>query len=149
MSVHTRAIAVLAAGVALSALAAGAASAHGAVPLNNEQETTGATGGGSGFFTYELTDTTLCYTLEVRNLTAAPVGAHIHLGPRGMAGPVTVGLTTPSGATGGSHGCILAEEGGEMTPDELAAIAADPKAHYVNVHTPTFTGGEVRGQLKK
>ena len=35
-----------------------------------------------------------------------------------------------------------------MTPAELAAIVADPGAFYVNVHTPLFPGGEVRGQLK-
>jgi hypothetical protein len=36
-----------------------------------------------------------------------------------------------------------------MTPAELAAITADPRAYYVNVHTPLWLAGEVRGQLKK
>jgi hypothetical protein len=35
-----------------------------------------------------------------------------------------------------------------MTPAELAAIAANPRASYVNVHTPLYLPGEVRGQLK-
>ena len=119
-----------------------------AIPLNNEQEPTGATGGGSGFFSYEINGNQLCYLLEVRNLTMAPFGAHIHPGPRNVAGPVAVPLGTPSGATGSSSGCITAAEGGAMTPAELAAIAADPGAFYVNVHTTNFPGGEVRGQLK-
>lgn len=119
-----------------------------AIPLNNEQEVTGATGGGSGFFSYEINGNQLCYVLEVRNLTVAPFGAHIHPGPRNVAGPVAVPLATPSGATSTSSGCITAAEGGAMTPAELAAIAADPGAFYVNVHTSTYPGGEIRGQLK-
>lgn len=119
-----------------------------AIPLNNEQETPGATGGGSGFFSYTIDGAELCYELEVRDLTVAPFAAHIHPAPRNVAGPVAVPLGTPSGATGSSSGCITAVEGGDMTPAELAAIATDPTAFYVNVHTSTFPGGEVRGQLK-
>ncbi|HZM72139.1 MAG TPA: CHRD domain-containing protein [Candidatus Polarisedimenticolia bacterium] len=119
-----------------------------AIPLNNEQETTGATGGGSGFFSYTIAGSELCYTLEVRDLTVSPVGAHIHPAPRNIAGPVAVPLLTPPAATSAVSACITAAEGGAMTPAELAAIAADPGAFYVNVHTPTYPGGEVRGQLK-
>jgi len=119
-----------------------------AIPLNNEQETTGAVGGGSGFFSYTVEGATLCYTLEVRDLTLAPFAAHIHPAPRNIAGPVAVPLLTPPGATSEVSACVTAAEGGAMTPAELAAIVADPGAFYVNVHTTTYPGGEVRGQLK-
>jgi len=119
-----------------------------AIPLNNEQETTGAVGGGSGFFSYSVEGTTLCYTLEVRNMTMAPFAAHIHPAPRNIAGPVAVPLATPPGATSSVSGCITADEAGVMTPAELAAIVADPRAFYVNVHTANYPGGEIRGQLK-
>lgn len=138
--------------ISVSAIMTGVALARAggvpAIPLNNEQETTGATGGGSGFFSYTVDGSMLCYTLEVRDLTVAPFAAHIHPAPRNIAGPVAVPLATPTGATSTVGGCITAADGGAMTPAELAAIVADPRAFYVNVHTTTYPGGEVRGQLK-
>lgn len=129
-------------------LASARSGGSAAIPLNNEQEITGATGGGSGFFSYTVEGTELCYTLSVADLTMAPFAAHIHPGARNVAGPVAVPLATPPAATSTVSGCITATEGGAMTPAELAAIVADPRAYYVNVHTTTWPGGEVRGQLK-
>ena len=149
MNRATRAFAL---GIGLSAImsgvAFGIAGGNPAIPLNNAQETTGATGGGSGFFSYTVSGSELCYTLEVRNLTAAPIAAHIHPAPRNIAGPVAVPLATPPGATSSVSACIIASVDGAMTPAELAAIVANPRAFYVNVHTPMYPGGEVRGQLK-
>ena len=131
------------------ALAPGSVSAKPpAIPLNAEQETTGSTSTGSGFFSYTIEGDQLCYTLEVRDLTMAPFAAHIHIGPRNVAGPIVVGLLTPPAATSTVSACITAAEGGDLTPAELAAIAADPRNYYVNVHTNNWPGGEVRGQLK-
>ncbi len=134
-----------------SGFAAGDASAkrggQPAIPLNAEQETSTVVSGGSGFFSYTIDGNQLCYTLEVRNLTQAPVAAHIHVGSRNVAGPVVVALATPPAATSTVSDCITAVEGGALTPAELAAIAADPSSYYVNVHTPNYPGGEVRGQL--
>ena len=144
------ALAVGALGIAASALATGTATAIGAaIPLNSEQEAPGAVSDGSGFFSYTVEGSELCYTLSVRDLSGAPVAAHIHLAPRHVPGPVVVPLATPPGATGTVSECITAADGGAMTPAELAAISATPKAYYVNVHTPTWPAGEVRGQLKK
>ena len=131
------------------ALAPGAVSAKpGTIPLNAEQETTGSTSTGSGFFSYTIEGDQLCYTLEVRDLTMAPFAAHIHIGPRNVAGPIVVGLLTPPAATSTVSACITAAEGADLTPAELAAIAAGPRNYYVNVHTNNWPGGEVRGQLK-
>ena len=114
-----------------------------AVPLNNGQETTDAKYGGSGSFTWWVDGSSICYTLTVRNLTATPVAAHIHgVAERQVAAGVVVPLIAPSGPTATSSNCAAVEAG------LLSAIVADPGSYYVNVHTPMFPGGEVRGQLK-
>ena len=59
-----------------------------------------------------------------------------------------VALITPPATTSTVSDCITATEGGNLTPAELAAIAADPDAFYVNVHTTQYRPGEIRGQLK-
>jgi hypothetical protein len=131
------------------ALAPGGVSAKpAAIPLNPEQETSDVVSGGSGFFSYTIEGDQLCYTLEVRDLTLAPIAAHIHVGPRNVAGPIVVPLATPPAATSTVSQCITAVEGGQLTPAELAAIAADPRSYYVNVHTSNYPAGEIRGQLK-
>lgn len=119
-----------------------------AIPLNPEQETGTVVSGGSGFFTYTIEGDTLCYTLETRNLTMAPFAAHIHIGPRNVAGPVVVPLSVANAPSGTASDCITAAAGGVLTPAELAGILADPGSYYVNVHTANFPGGEIRGQLK-
>lgn len=142
---HTALIAtVLLAAASISA--AGAAHAnpggHPAIPLNTEQETTGSNTDASGFFTYTISGTQLCYTLTARDLSASAVAAHIHLGPRNTAGPVVIPLTVAAGTSFTRSACTTA--GATL----LADIQANPKAYYVNVHTPAFPGGEIRGQLK-
>jgi len=148
----TMTIAAAAVGTLVAAGGAGGAAAKPggvpAIPLNAAQETSDVASDGSGFFSYTVDGATLCYTLEVRDMTAAPIAAHIHLGARNVAGGIVVGLTTPPAATSTVSACITATEGGNLTPAELAAIVADPGSYYVNVHTPLYPAGEIRGQLK-
>lgn len=63
---------------------------------------------------------------------------HIHKGPKGMAGPVVVSLGMPEE---GKKVCVDAD--GET----LQSIADDPAGHYVNLHTPEYPAGAVRGQV--
>ena len=141
------AVTLLAGGTALGtvAVASSAAADQGgvpAIPLNTEQETTGSNTGASGFFTYSVDGSELCYTLTARNLSVPATAAHIHLAPRNVAGPVFVPLLVGSGTSWTVDTCTTADSA------VLAAIEASPRSYYVNVHTPTFPGGEIRGQLK-
>ncbi|HSH61011.1 MAG TPA: CHRD domain-containing protein [Acidimicrobiales bacterium] len=84
----------------------------------------------------------VCYRLRVRKMDA-PTAAHIHVAPRGEAGPVVVPLTGRWAATpdGGFRleGCV--------SDGDAAAILSNPVNHYVNVHNKAFPPGAVRGQL--
>ncbi|MFD5277163.1 CHRD domain-containing protein [Pseudarthrobacter sp. NPDC058362] len=113
-----------------------------AVPLNTAQEVTGSNTGASGFFSYTISGDQLCYTLEARDLSVSAAAAHIHFAPRNQAGGVVVPLTVGAGTDWVVQACATAD------PALLAAIAESPRSYYVNVHTATFPGGEIRGQLK-
>ena len=87
----------------------------------------------------------VCWSFSAQKLTSksgaatAPVAAHIHTGAAGIAGPVLVGF----GATYSRRGCVTS------TAETIAAILANPKGFYVNVHNASYPGGAIRGQLKR
>jgi len=85
-------------------------------------------------------DTQVCYDLNVKDLSAAPIAAHIHKGGPDVAGPVVVPLSPPD-ASGKSQGCVNADAA--VAKD----IAANPAGYYVNVHTTQYKAGAIRGQL--
>ena len=134
------------AAVAIAAFAlggAGAANAAPAIPVNNGQETTGAEGGAHGKFTYTIDGSMFCYTLSVTGLTGDAMAAHVHVGPQGVAGPVRIPLAVPMATSFDVAACTVVSDAAI-----LAGIQENPRGWYVNVHTPMFPGGEVRGQLK-
>lgn len=122
---------------------AAAASAAPAIPLNNGQETTDAKGGAHGMFSYTIDGDQFCYTLDVTGLTVGAVAAHVHSAPRGEAGPVRIPLDVPNATSFHVEDCTTVSD-----PMILDGVRENPRGWYVNVHTPTYPGGEVRGQLK-
>jgi hypothetical protein len=66
--------------------------------------------------------------------------AHIHLAPAGQNGPVIVPLTK-----NGDNGYTV-PAGAKLTPAQLEAYKMG--SLYVNVHSATHKGGEIRAQLK-
>lgn len=119
-----------------------AAQAAPAIPLNTGQEVQDIDTDAHAFFTYTIDGDQFCYTLSVTGLTTPATAAHVHLAPRNVAGPVVIPLATQPATSFDVEGCTTASE------TLLAAIAANPRAYYVNVHNVTYPGGEIRGQLK-
>jgi hypothetical protein len=68
------------------------------------------------------------------------MAAHIHHGATGSNGPVIIPLSKGEGST------WSVPAGAKLTPEQMKAYQAGEL--YVNVHSATNKGGEVRGQLK-
>ena len=121
---------------------------------------------GHGNFTATLSSdgTSLSFTLSYTGLTTSATASHIHFAQPGVNGAIFVFLcggskpACPSGAgtlTGTVTGTITAADvlavpsqgvtGGSFS--DLLRILQSGDA-YVNVHTPDFPAGEIRGQLK-
>lgn len=79
----------------------------------------------------------LTWRLTFSRLTGRAAAAHIHVGRRGVAGPVGVPLCGPcrSGASG------------KATVSGAVLAALEAGRAYANVHTPRNAGGEIRGQI--
>jgi CHRD domain-containing protein len=111
------------------------------ITLTGEAETPAGDPVGNGTATVRLRlgQAQACYKVAAKNLPAS-VGAHIHSGAAGTAGPVVIPFATP-GADGTASGCAAAPR------SLVAAILKDPGSYYVNVHTSEFPAGAIRGQL--
>ena len=97
-------------------------------------------GSGTARITVNVGQAEVCFNLSVTGIDPA-TAAHIHVGAAGVAGPVVVGITPPSG--GSSSGCVAADR------ELVKNILKNPSDYYVNVHNPAFPAGAVRGQLSK
>jgi hypothetical protein len=104
---------------------------------------------------------TIDFTLDFKDLTAAPTVAHIHFGPTKVNGGVMVFFC----GGGGQAACPTTTSGtitGTITADQVVGPAAQGVAvgdfadvarairtgtSYANLHTATFPGGEIRGRV--
>jgi hypothetical protein len=96
---------------------------------------------GGGSFGAVIDGRRLCYGLSVRDIQN-PLAAHVHRGRRNENGPIVVTLNHPqTGNPGASSGCTT------ISRDLVRRIRRNPTRFYVNVHTPRFPDGAIRGQL--
>ena len=155
---------VAAAGLMLAVLAPVVAGDGGnkfKASLNGYLETPSVSTAGSGSFRLTIHKDWIGYTLTYKNLTGAPLFAHIHFGRPDVAGGVAVFLCGGGGkpacpAAGTVTGTIVAANvvgpaGQGIAAGEIAEVvrAIRHGATYANVHTPTFGTGEIRGNIKR
>jgi hypothetical protein len=79
---------------------------------------------------------------EIMLLGGSMTAAHIHDGPAGKNAGVFVPFTGLPGSTGGSFATL-----NSAPVAKLQDVLNNPPAFYVNVHTMSYPGGEIRGQL--
>lgn len=125
-------------------------------------------GTGTATFSYDSVLKTFSINTSFTGLTGTTTAAHIHA-PTAVAGTATAGVAVhspslagfPLGVTSGSYSqtfdlsltssfssTFISNNGGTAASAETAFINAinDGKA-YLNIHTSTFGGGEIRGFL--
>ena len=99
---------------------------------------------GTGFEAVLLNDAQDQITVDLNfsGLTAPATGAHIHgPAPAGTNGPVVFSLTGVPAATSGT----LPEQTFSVTAAQVVELESG--LLYADMHTTTFPGGEIRGQL--
>jgi CHRD domain-containing protein len=153
-------ICVLATGATL--LQAGAASAQTSVimraTLTGGEETPNLVLSGAvatAEIAVDPTSQEIAVRLRVFNLPNGSTASHIHVGPKGVGGPVVIDFPIGTGRTGdftlnfrvhdGPAFHARPEIGINTFADALQSIAGGNA--YVNIHTSAFPGGEIRGQL--
>ena len=134
--------------------------------LNGYQETPGVASAGSGTFQATIDDDatppTITFTETYVGLTTPALVSHIHFGNRFDAGGVSVflcggtrppcppGTTTEATVSGTiTPADVVGPANQGIGPGDFAKLVAAMRAGetYVNVHTATFPGGEIRGQV--
>ena len=125
------------------------AAANGEVTMYNanltgdqENPPTGSSATGVAKF-HLMHDGSIRWSLRTTGLDSV-IAAHIHAGIPGQNGPIIVPLF------GGGPTTDLNIRGEITDSDQVAAVLAlfQADSAYVNVHTTTFTGGEIRGQIE-
>jgi CHRD domain len=119
-------------------LAAGSAAPQLSASLRGSAEVPKGSPTGSGVAKVTLNTKTsrACWRISVRGI-GKPLSAHVHKARPGRTGNVVI----PLGAKYMTRGCVL------VPLRTIRAVAKNPNGYYVNVHTRTYLGGAIRGQL--
>ncbi|HXF58100.1 MAG TPA: CHRD domain-containing protein [Actinomycetota bacterium] len=133
--------------------------------LTGYQETPSISTGATGQFRARVNpaETEISFELSWSGLEGGDAAAaHIHLGQPGVAGGVVITLcgspkpACPTGASASISGTLTASDVQALPAQgiavgELAEVLRAMRRGftYVNVHTATFPGGEIRGQIRR
>ena len=129
-----------AAGLALSAPTAGAATVLHASLSGKKEVPKAGDGSGSARIVLRPGKGRVCFTITVKQVGTMLMG-HIHKGGKRVAGPIVVPLF--ESPTRHPSGCVSAPKA------TVRAIARHPGRYYVNVHTAKLPAGAARGQLHR
>ena len=99
---------------------------------------TGATG--SADVTYDTVTRVLTWNVSHAGLSGAPTAAHFH-GPATPLENAPVIIVFNGGLASPIKGTVT------LTPDQATQFLAG--SWYINIHTPAYPGGELRGQVPK
>ena len=119
---------------------------------------------GFGQFRARIDDATQTITFQMRwsGLSSQTAASHIHIGQRSVNGGVVAFLcggstkpACPTGNAGSIQGTVMPADIGSsaagqgITGGEWAELVAAMRAGvtYANIHSQTFPGGEIRGQI--
>ncbi len=124
---------------ALSSPVAWAAPKQFLANLNGGQETppVNTTAFGVAHLTLDQSTNQLCFSITFTGLSSAETAAHIH-GPAEPGVPAGILVALPTGNP--KNGCV-----GPL--DKTTVKHLIKNLTYVNIHSTSFTGGEIRGQI--
>lgn len=127
-----------------------------AATLTGGEETPGLLTGavGTAEVVVDTVRRSVTVVLSLFNLPTGSTAGHIHVGPKGVAGPVVLDFGFPAGRTG-DLGLTLTLTQRDFRPrPEIGIVTMDDAIQaivggnaYVNIHTSAFPAGEVRGQI--
>ena len=130
--------------------------------LRGLQEVPAISTAGTGLFAAYVTDDSIAYSITYSDVEGGTVlAAHIHLGQLSVNGGIVIHFC----GTGGKPACPAppALISGTATAADVVAVPSQGIAAgdirevvralregktYVNVHTTTYPGGEIRGQVQ-
>jgi CHRD domain len=109
---------------------------------------------GTALVSVDSVNEELSVTLSLFNLPTATSAGHIHIAPKGLAGPVVINFPIPTGRTGdlpltfrvGAAAFAAQPQIGIITMADAIQSIVGGNA-YVNIHTSQNPAGEIRGQL--
>jgi hypothetical protein len=129
--------------------------------LNGYLEVPSISSNARGSFRAEVKSDRIKYTLSLRDFAETPMFAHIHFARPDVNGGVAAFLCGGGGkpacpTNGKVTGTIVAADvigptGQGIAPGEFAELVRAMRngATYVNAHTPTYPGGEIRGNIRR